>query len=141
MGAKTFAEAEAAPSSKGRMHLLLVDDDAAIGRVVSRILRDTFDVTVFTNAREAVDAIAGGARYAAILCDLMMPAMTGMDLYESVAGLDRPSVDRIVFLTGGAFTRRAEDFLRAVKNPRLEKPFDRAALMSALAQVLEGTPP
>ena len=123
------------------MHLLLVDDDAAIGRVVSRILRDTFDVTVFTNAREAVDAIAGGARYAAILCDLMMPAMTGMDLYDSVAGLDRPSIDRIVFLTGGTFTRRAEDFLRSVKNPRLEKPFDRAALMSALAQVLEVTPP
>ncbi len=46
-----------------------------------------------------------------------------MDVYERVAELHPPSVDKFVFLTGGAFTRRAEDFLRLVKNPRLEKPF------------------
>ncbi len=101
------------------------------------MLRDKFDVTVFTGAREAIERIAAGERYDAILCDLMMPDVTGMDLYERVAGLDRPSADRIVFLTGGAFTRRAEDFLRLVKNPRLEKPFDTAMLLAALAIVLE----
>lgn len=121
----------------GRARLLLVDDDAAIGRVVSRMLRDKFDVTVFTAAREALERIAAGERYDAILCDLMMPEVTGMDLYERVVGLDLPSADRIVFLTGGAFTRRAEEFLRSVKNPRLEKPFDRAMLLAALAIVLE----
>ncbi len=120
-----------------RARVLLVDDDAAIGRVVSRILRETFDIKVFASGRDALEGISAGERYDAILCDLMMPEVTGMDVYERVAELHPASLDRFVFLTGGAFTRRAEDFLRSVKNPRLQKPFDRANLMAALAAVLE----
>ena len=48
----------------------------------------------------------------------------------------RVRADRVVFVTGGTFTPRAEDFLRHIKNPRLEKPFDRGALLAALALVL-----
>ena len=106
------------------MHLLLVDDDAAIGRVVSRILRDTFDVTVFTNAREAVDAIAGGARYAAILCDLMMPSMTGMDLYAELVAVEPGAANSMIFMTGGATSARARTFIATVANPCIQKPID-----------------
>ncbi len=47
--------------------MLLVDDDAAIGRVVSRILRETFDISVFASGRAALEAISAGERYDAIL--------------------------------------------------------------------------
>ena len=40
--------------------------------------------------------------------------------------------DRIVFLTGGAFTHRARLFLDEVKNPRLDKPFDADILRAAV---------
>jgi hypothetical protein len=47
-----------------------------------------------------------------------------MDLYEELRrilpGLER----RVVFMTGGAFTPRAREFLEQVPNPRIDKPFD-----------------
>lgn len=122
--------------SFSRPRLLFIDDDAAVGRVVSRMLRGTFDVTVSTSAREAFGKIAAGEPYDAIVCDLIMPDMTGMDFHERLLEADPARADRVVFVTGGTFTPRAEDFLRHIKNPRLEKPFDRGALLAALALVL-----
>jgi CheY-like chemotaxis protein len=53
----------------------------------------------------------------------MMPVMTGMELHEQLRRTAPDQADRIVFLTGGAFTPRARAFLDEVPNPRLEKPF------------------
>ena len=69
-------------------------------------------------------AIAKGDRYDVILCDLMMPVMTGMDLYAEVVRVAPKLVGRLVFMTGGAFTPRARAFLESVSNPCLEKPLD-----------------
>jgi CheY-like chemotaxis protein len=123
--------------SKAR--LLIVDDDAAIGRAIARIVRAKHDVVVLTSGREAIERIAAGERYHAILCDLMMPDVTGMDVYERISAIDPPSARRMIFLSGGAFTRRAEDFFLRIDNQRVDKPFDRATLLAALAAVLEGS--
>jgi CheY-like chemotaxis protein len=121
--------------SKAR--LLIVDDDAAIGRAISRIVRARHDVVVLTSGREAIERIAAGERYHAILCDLMMPDLTGMDVYERISAIDPPSARRMIFLSGGAFTRRAEEFFLRIDNQRVDKPFDRATLLAALAAVLD----
>jgi hypothetical protein len=64
----------------------------------------------------------------------MMPHKTGMDLYAEVASR-RPGIEhRFVFMTGGAFTTRASEFLAGIKNRRLEKPFDTSALKAIVAQ-------
>jgi CheY-like chemotaxis protein len=65
-----------------------------------------------------------GERFDVILCDLMMPQMTGMDLHAELRKLDAGCADRIIFLTGGAFTPAARAFLDDVPNQRVEKPFD-----------------
>lgn len=135
-GSSPLADRVNAGQSVSRPRLLFIDDDAAIGGVVSRMLRDTFDVTVHTSARAAYARIAAGEPYDAIVCDLMMPDMTGMDLHQRLSETDPAGADRIVFVTGGTFTPSAEDFLRYVKNPRLEKPFDRAELLAAVAVIL-----
>jgi CheY-like chemotaxis protein len=62
--------------------------------------------------------------YDVILCDLIMPEMTGMDVYRAALQRTTPMHDRIVFMTGGAFTQRARDFLESVPNLRIEKPFE-----------------
>jgi CheY-like chemotaxis protein len=59
-----------------------------------------------------------------ILCDLMMPQITGMELYSEIVRLDPAQALRIVFLTGGAFTPTAREFLVSTMNRRIEKPFD-----------------
>ena len=76
------------------------------------------------SGRAAIDTLGNpDVWFDAILCDLMMSDLTGMDVYE-VVKLARPGTEkRMIFMTGGAFTARARDFLDRVTNPRLEKPF------------------
>jgi signal transduction histidine kinase len=114
------------PSRRGR--ILVVDDEPMIVNVVRRTLAKDHDVEVATTAREAMAKLDGQARYDIILCDLMMPDMTGMDLHEHVRKRWPEEAQRMIFLTGGAFTARARSFLDNVANLRLEKPFDTTAL-------------
>jgi CheY-like chemotaxis protein len=92
--------------------------------MIHRALAEAHDVTVANDAQTALDRVLAGERYDLIFCDLLMPKMTGMDLYDRLR-LERPGVeDCIVFMTGGAFTERAAQFLATVPNRKMTKPFD-----------------
>jgi PAS domain S-box-containing protein len=105
-----------------RGRVLVVDDEPAVGLAVRRVLRD-HDVTVVTTAQEALSLIADGALFDVILSDLMMPGMSGMDLYGVLARQNPKMAARVVFVTGGAFTPEANAFLDRIANERMEKPF------------------
>ncbi|MFL5397024.1 MAG: response regulator, partial [Myxococcales bacterium] len=81
--------------------------------------------------------IAAGTRFDLILCDMMMPLMTGMEFHMRLVTLAPEQADRIVFMTGGAFTPRAREFLARLPNLRLEKPFDLAHVLAMVAAHLE----
>jgi PAS domain S-box-containing protein len=120
----------------GRARILAVDDEPQIGRVIVHTLK-AHDVTAPPTAEEALRLVRAGERFDLIICDLMMPGMTGMDLF---AALERDFPDqaaRMLFLTGGAFTPRARDFLETVAAPRMEKPFEVKALRARVAELLE----
>lgn len=76
------------------------------------------------SGEDALALIEVGKRYDVILCDLMMPQVTGMAVYEGVLALDPEQASRMVFLTGGAFTAAARTFLDTIPNRCVEKPFD-----------------
>lgn len=114
------AEIQLAPKRRGRV--LVIDDEPAIGRAITRVLQADHDVFMVTAAREAVASIAAGQVFDIILCDLMMPEMTGMDFHAALAR-DWPSlVSRIVFVTGGVLVGRVGTFLDSVGNLTLTKP-------------------
>jgi PAS domain S-box-containing protein len=133
-GAAAPVKAET-PAAACRGRVLLVDDEPLIGRAVARTLR-MHDVTATTSAHQALDLIARGERFDVIFCDLMMPQMTGMDFYDALAKIAPEQIEDVVFLSGGAFTTRARDFLARVKNERMDKPFDTAALRAVVAERL-----
>jgi PAS domain S-box-containing protein len=113
----------AAPDAS-RLDLLVVDDESAIGRTLAIALADEFQVTTATSGRSALAMLSGDRKFDVVLCDLMMPDVSGMDVYERVQR-DRPQLaQRFVFVTGGAFTERARKFVDAVGLPVIEKPFD-----------------
>jgi PAS domain S-box-containing protein len=122
-----------------RGRVLVVDDEPLIGKSVQLLLSTRHDVVPLTSAREAYDRLMSGERWDAVLCDLMMPEMTGMDLYERVEKRAPELARRMVFLTGGAFTPRARAFLERARNPRVEKPFDEETLATAIANVMRAT--
>ncbi|MFZ5896560.1 MAG: response regulator [Myxococcota bacterium] len=120
-----------APSRAARRGaVLVVDDEEGIARTVERVLGSDHEVTAVGSGRRALDLIEGGARFDVILCDLMMPQMTGMDVYDELIARHAFQASRVVFLTGGAFTTRAREFLDQVPNLRVEKPFDIEGLRS-----------
>lgn len=110
------------PTRRGRV--LIIDDEQMITQTVRRTLAPEHEVTTANSAREALGLMAGGHHFDAILCDLMMPEMTGMDLHAELARTAPEQAARMIFLTGGAFTPKARAFLDATPNQRLEKPFD-----------------
>ena len=104
--------------------VLVVDDEAPVAAMLSRLLADEFDVRVATSGVEALELLLGDDEFDVILCDLLMPGMNGMDLHRELAARSPGYESRIVFMTGGAFTTRAAEFLESMDQPRLEKPFD-----------------
>lgn len=105
------------------LRVLVVDDEPLIGTTL-RILLEEHDVRVVTSGRAARDLLAEGASFDVILCDLMLDDLSGMELSRWLAGTRPEAAERLVFMTGGAFTDEARDFLRDVPRHRqLEKPF------------------
>jgi len=118
-----------------RVRILVVDDDPLFSRSMRRMLQRDHDVTLVDNGQDAAVMLRDSDAFDLVLCDMMMPGMSGMDLYEEVL-VSRPDMaERIVFTTGGAFTRRAADFLALVGNRHITKPFASAELL-ALVQSL-----
>ncbi|NUQ75199.1 MAG: PAS domain S-box protein [Polyangiaceae bacterium] len=108
---------------KRRAKLLLIDDEPAFRASLGHLIGAWHDVSTAASAREALDRLARGERFDLLLCDLMMPQMTGIDLYEELHRTAPDQAARMVFLSGGAFTARAQAFLTRVPNAYLEKPF------------------
>jgi CheY-like chemotaxis protein len=123
--------------SPRRCNVLVVDDEVILGRSVKRMLAREHEVTVLTSAKDALELVAGGTHFDVIVCDLMMPVMTGMDLYDALCGRAPDQAARMVFVTGGAFTERARLFLEETPNARLEKPFDNQALRGLVKKLCE----
>jgi signal transduction histidine kinase len=121
------------PTTGHKVRVLVVDDEPAMGRALQRTLRDHMEVVALTSGKEAIKRIAAGERFDAILSDVMMPEVTGMELYERLAALAPDQAQRMIFVTGGAFTTAAREFLDRVANPRIEKPVEATNLLAIVA--------
>ena len=133
-GALKAVPSEPAARVTVRGRVLVIDDEPAIGRAIARRLRTDHEVEVATSGADGL-ALARAQRFDAIICDLMMPGLTGMDVAEQLAASDGPAAQRMIFLTGGAFTPRAQQFLEQVGGRWLEKPVDFPRLQELIQRV------
>src|SRR5450432_169194 len=124
-----------APMARAR--ILVVDDEPLMGSAITRVLAE-HEVVALTSARVAMTRIAAGERFDVILCDVMMPDFSGIDLHAAITRQAPELQDRLVFVTGGAYTTEAIELLERVPNPRLEKPILPRALHEAVAAILAG---
>ncbi len=121
--APTVTSARASRMARGRV--LVVDDDPLVSSALRRTLAREHEVEVVVSSRQAQELLTSpGGNYDLILCDLMMPEITGMELHARLEASSPERARRMVFITGGAYTQAARDFLERVSNPRVEKPFD-----------------
>jgi signal transduction histidine kinase len=117
-------------ATQGR--ILVVDDEPIVCFSLERLLSKEGEVVAVTSAAQALACIRSGQRFDVILCDLMMPETDGQGIYEELRKFAPEQAERMIFVTGGAFTVRSRDFLESVKNGCLSKPFDVDELLSVV---------
>jgi PAS domain S-box-containing protein len=124
-------------AARRRGRVLVIDDEESLALAIARYLTQDHVGVAVTRGRDALDRLTRGERFDVILCDLMMPQVTGMELHAGIAQLDPAQAQRIVFVSGGAFTVAARQFLDAVPNRRIEKPFDLRRLRDLVNELIQ----
>jgi len=118
---------EAAPGTNRRLRLLVVDDEVLVARAVRRVFDKEFRVDVALDGQVALEKLRK-ADYDVVLCDVMMPGISGLDVYRQVRSENEPLARRFVFATGGLFSQELSDNVKRLSNMIIEKPFDPAEL-------------
>jgi CheY-like chemotaxis protein len=121
-----------------RRRVLVLDDELLVRRSIARMLAREHDVTAVGSGAEALERLAGGERYDAILCDLMMPELDGVAVYQALRNRWPEQLSRLAFITGGAFSDRAERFLAEHPVRLLQKPLDGQALRGLVTDLAGG---
>jgi PAS domain S-box-containing protein len=131
-----------APSSANprRGRVLVIDDDPMVSAAVRRTLLPDHEVVTSNLTEAALELLRKGERFDVILCDVMMPNMTGVDFWQELDRFAPEETRRIVFLTGGAFAPQARQFLDSVPNLHIEKPFKPEQLRAIVRERIDATP-
>jgi CheY-like chemotaxis protein len=101
-----------------------------------RLFSNEHEVTVVNRGRDAIGRLRAGERFDAILCDLLMPEVTGIELYTELRQIAPDQAECMIFLTGGAFSESSQRFLDAVANRWFEKPCNLDLLRAAVREVV-----
>lgn len=120
--ADALAEETPEVSSQTNGRVLVVDDEPGI-RTMVRYMLEEHEVIEAESGRHGREILGRDSAFDVIICDMMMPSFSGMDLYDWLCE-SRPNLaERLVFITGGAFTPRAKEYLSKTENRHIEKPF------------------
>ncbi len=117
----------------GGGRVLVIDDEPAIRGVLKRILR-RHEVVEAESGEQGQEILSGDQRFDVILCDMMMPNVSGMDVHTWLLEHQPVLARKLVFVTGGTFTANAREYLDTVSNLRIEKPFDTTNLQKIVAE-------
>ncbi|MCA9596218.1 MAG: response regulator [Myxococcales bacterium] len=122
-----------------RARILLVDDDAAVLRSLGRVLSRRHDVVAVDGGAAALALLRRDSHFDVIVCDVMMPDVDGVAVFDALSEIAPELRRRTIFCTGGEFTARTKSFLAATDRTVLIKPVTTEALTSAIVDVLSRT--
>lgn len=126
-----------------QLRVLVIDDEPEIRRALDRILRGRHKVVLCAHGAEALERLIAGDRFDVILCDLLMPEMTGIELFAEIEQHFRSQAERMVFMTGGATSESSRQFIEDHSTRVVHKPFHPAEIEAAVlahAQLPATTP-
>ncbi|MFZ5891656.1 MAG: ATP-binding protein [Myxococcota bacterium] len=122
-----------------RSRILVIDDEPLLGQTLTYAFAGRHDLVLATSGREAIRRLGEDADYDLVLCDLMMPDVSGPKVFEVVEQEHPELVPRFAFMTGGAFTERAQEFLERYPGRRIDKPFTISEIEQLLADLASST--
>lgn len=120
--------------SQAHKCILVVDDEPSLLKSIVRMLPDQHEVITASGGQMAIDLLQKNDKhYDVIITDLSMPTISGADLYHFVAKNFPGREKNIIFMTGGAYNEQLKTFMTSIKNPCLDKPFDKEKLLALIA--------
>ncbi|MDP1824592.1 MAG: ATP-binding protein [Archangium sp.] len=125
-----------AASGAQRGRVLVIDDEPLLRSALQRVLSRHHEVIAVGGGLEAMDLLATDQHFDVILCDLMMPQVSGAQFFEQLSVAHPELAPRVVFVSGGAFTDSARKFLDETPNLRLDKPFDVSQILAVITRLL-----
>ncbi len=115
--------------------ILVVDDEAEVGAVMSELLRrDGHEVDAVANGLEALARLRTRT-YDIVISDIKMPQLDGLGLWTAVKQRDPEMAARFVFFTGDTLSSATAEFLERTGAPSIKKPFALRDVRLALARV------
>ena len=123
------------PAADGEQRVLIIDDDRDVGTTVARLLKP-IPVVFAQSAAGALGRITAGGRFGAIICDIHMPGLDGIQFHAAVAAQAPSLARRIVYITGSVSTEHLAEFLHRTGCRCIRKPFQGAELRAAVSELL-----
>ncbi len=125
------------PIAVAARRVLVIDDDPLVLRAVKRQLRG-HDVVCASGGEAGLELLTTDDSWDAILCDIMMPGMSGPELYRELCDRNEELAARMTFITGGAVTNESQVFVEDEAHRVLRKPLDPEALQAVLQTTMTG---
>jgi signal transduction histidine kinase len=123
-----------------KAHVVVVDDEPMIRQSIVRVLSKHL-VTCFGSGREALEYLTTHPKPDLVICDITMPGMSGPELFSHLFAVSPDLVDRMVFVTGGAFSSQTEQFLKRSDIRCLFKPVPSEVLRKLAAESVDFVAP
>jgi two-component system, cell cycle sensor histidine kinase and response regulator CckA len=118
--------------------VLIVDDDRLVRRALQQMLAQVHTVESFGSVEAALARIRHGIGYDAILCDLMMSPLNGIEFLDALESLAPDLVRRMAFITGGVISGAVQEQVIRSGRPLAYKPFDAAQLLGLVEELAAG---
>ncbi len=117
--------------------ILLIDDERALADVLAMFLEsEGYIVDTATDGKKGLEmARNGGDSYDAIITDVNMAGMNGINIYKNIEESTPELADKFIFVTGD--TSKWEDFFKETKRPVLRKPFTLDTLTATIGTLLK----
>jgi two-component system NtrC family sensor kinase len=113
--------------------ILVIDDDVLVARTMVRLLKGHQVETVTSGQAALARLLSEDPGIDLVLCDLMMPDMSGMELFEKIEQSKPALAERFVFISGGGVNERSRQFIESHRERVLPKPIDTRAITRVLA--------
>lgn len=126
-------------SKQSKKRILVIDDDDMVLETLAGVLSKNYIPVALNDAAAALAELNSGVQFDAIICDLMMPNMNGMQFYDALKKLNSEFCQKVIFLTGGSFTEIADTFLNQKEIISFQKPIRKKELFEILEKITDGS--
>jgi PAS domain S-box-containing protein len=131
-------DATTAEPSGTAARVLVVDDESAIAVALKKLLELDHEVTAVTTGDQALRLLLDGSNFDVILCDVLMPGTSGIDVYRQLETKKPEVAERIIFMTGASSMPRVAEFFRSIGNHHIDKPVDVPNLRRLIQDIARG---